>query len=346
MVNFRVVRIGDLVKFLVKVVILIFGIILLTRFFSFIKKINFNEYVENRKLEIENRTFFELLEENLGGNNIRNEVEKQNLLSEELDSSVISAFILKENDEAQELDRVAIETYEEIDDVVTDDVPKDVGTQVVSENNKNDVYNASFGSVQIRNQTSFNLTGEMLTPDISFDTSNIVIFHTHTSESYTPSENYQYIATGNFRTSDTRCSVVGVGDELASWLTRKGINVIHDSTFHDYPEYNGAYTRSLQTVRGILANNPADLVIDLHRDAIADSSYGPSVMIGDERVAQLMFVMGSSEGGLEHPDWVQNLKVAIKIQEKANEMYPGLFKPILISKYRYNEHVAKRGLYY
>ena len=81
MVNFRVVRIGDLVKFLVKVVILIFGIILLTRFFSFIKKINFNEYVENRKLEIENRTFFELLEENLGGNNIRNEVVEKEIFN-------------------------------------------------------------------------------------------------------------------------------------------------------------------------------------------------------------------------------------------------------------------------
>ena len=116
---------------------------------------------------------------------------------------------------------------------------------------------------------------------------------------------------------------------------------MHDTTFHDYPEYNGAYTRSLQTVRNILASTSADLVIDLHRDAIADSSYGPSVMIGEEKAAQLMFVMGSSEGGLSHPNWINNLKIAVKIQEKANEMYPGLFKPILLSKYRYNEHLAK-----
>ena len=88
-------------------------------------------------------------------------------------------------------------------------------------------------------------------------------------------------------------------------------------------------------------SNSADLVIDLHRDAIADSTYGPSVMIGEEKAAQLMFVMGSNEGGLSHENWNQNLKIAIKIQEKANEMYPGLFRPILLTKYRYNEHVAK-----
>lgn len=133
----------------------------------------------------------------------------------------------------------------------------------------------------------------------------------------------------------------GVGDVLTNRLLNKGIGVIHETTVHDYPEYNNSYTRSMQTVQNVLASNPADLVIDLHRDALADSSYGPSVMIGDEKAAQLMFVMGSNEGGLEHPNWLTNLKVAIKIQEKANEMYPGLFKPLMISKYRYNQHLAK-----
>ena len=133
----------------------------------------------------------------------------------------------------------------------------------------------------------------------------------------------------------------GVGDELTNRLLNKNIGVIHETTVHDHPVYNNSYTRSMQTVQNVLASNPADLVIDLHRDALADSSYGPSVMIGDEKAAQLMFVMGSNEGGLEHPNWLTNLKIAIKIQEKANEMYPGLFKPLMISKYRYNQHLAK-----
>ena len=45
-------------------------------------------------------------------------------------------------------------------------------------------------------------------------------------------------------------------------------------------------------------------------------------------------------GGLEHPNWRQNLKLAIKIQEKANEMYPGLFRPIILRNSRYNQHLS------
>ena len=71
-----------------------------------------------------------------------------------------------------------------------------------------------------------------------------------------------------------------------------------------------------------------------------NSDYAPSVKIGDETVAQLMFVIGTNAGGLEHPNWDNNLRLAIKIQEKANEMYPGLFKPIILRNSRYNQHVT------
>lgn len=52
-------------------------------------------------------------------------------------------------------------------------------------------------------------------------------------------------------------------------------------------------------------------------------------------------LFGTDNGGLWHPNWNQNLKFAIKIQEKAEEMYPGLFKPIMLTKSRYNQHTAK-----
>ena len=72
----------------------------------------------------------------------------------------------------------------------------------------------------------------------------------------------------------------------------------------------------------------------------SNSNYAPCVKIGDETVAQLMFVIGTDCGGLEHSNWNRNLKLAIKIQEKANEMYPGLFKPIILRNSRYNQHVT------
>ena len=71
-----------------------------------------------------------------------------------------------------------------------------------------------------------------------------------------------------------------------------------------------------------------------------NSEYSPCVQIGEEIAAQLMFVIGTDGGGLEHPNWNNNLKIAIKVQEKANEMYPGLFKPIILRNSRYNQHVS------
>jgi stage II sporulation protein P len=99
----------------------------------------------------------------------------------------------------------------------------------------------------------------------------------------------------------------------------------------------------MSTVKSILeTNSTIENVIDLHRDAVgSDSSYGPTVKIGDEVVAQIMFVIGTDGGGLNHPNWQQNLKLAVKVQEKANEMYPGLFRPIIVRNSRYNQNLAK-----
>ena len=171
---------------------------------------------------------------------------------------------------------------------------------------------------------------------------NIVIFHTHTCESYTPTEQFNYEQTGNFRTTDLNYSVVRVGEELTQNLVKYGFNVNHDKTYHDYPAYTGSYTRSKATVESVLASTPSDIIIDLHRDAIGSKSdYDPSVKIGDETVAQLMFVIGTNGGGLYHPDWRSNLKFAIEVQEKANEMYPGLFKTMIVRNSRYNQHLGK-----
>lgn len=116
----------------------------------------------------------------------------------------------------------------------------------------------------------------------------------------------------------------------------------HNTSFHDYPSYTGSYTRSLSTVKNILQNFKSDIIIDLHRDAVgSNENYAPTVKIGDDYCAQLMLVMGSDGGGLPHPNWNSNLKFAVKIQQKANELYPGLFKPIILRNSRYNQHLGK-----
>ncbi len=200
-----------------------------------------------------------------------------------------------------------------------------------------------FEGTQIKNGTNLELTDDIYdTSTLDINKSDVIIFHTHTCESYTPTENYPYEESGTFRTLDLNCTVVGVGNYLNTQLTSYGFNVFHDTTYHDYPAYSGSYGRSQATVENLLVSHPGtDIIIDLHRDAIADTTYAPSVKIGDEIVSQLMFVIGTNAGGLEHPNWKQNLKFAVAVQKKANELYPGLFRPILISESRYNQQLGK-----
>ena len=217
-----------------------------------------------------------------------------------------------------------------------------LSTQVLDSGVPNTFTN-EYEGVAIKNGTDYTLTEDMLNPDgLDFNKSDVIIFHTHTCESYTPTEAFSYEESGTFRTTDLNYSVSRVGDSLSEQLTSYGFNVTHDKTYHDYPAYSGSYGRSMSTVQGILNNQPnSDIIIDLHRDAIADTSYAPSVQIGDEIASQLMFVIGTDGGGLEHPNWQQNLKFAISIQKKANELYPGLFRSILIRNSRYNQQLGK-----
>ena len=216
-------------------------------------------------------------------------------------------------------------------------------TEVITNKPISQSYNAEYGKVKIKNQTDYELTEEMLKPNIEFGNRRVLLFHTHSCESYTSSDKYSYTPTGTFRTTDLNYTVTKVGTELESHLKRYNYDVIHNTDYHDYPAYNGSYTRSLNTVENILNNTPSDIVIDIHRDAIGSrSDYAPSVKIGDTDIAaQIMFVIGTNDGGLWHPNWNQNLKFAVKIQEKAEELYPGLFKPIMLTKSRYNQHTAK-----
>ena len=251
-----------------------------------------------------------------------------NLAEQKVEQSQPVEEPVEENQNAQ----VAINT----------EIPNNATTQVIEENNIKTSYTNEYNGVQIKNSSKYNLTEEMLTPNVELaNTKNVVIFHTHTCESYTPTEVFHYQMTGNYRTTDINYSVARVGSELDNFLKGYGFNVIHDVTLNDYPAYTGSYNRSLKVVKSILNQNPSDIVIDLHRDAVgSNSNYAPTVKIGEEYVAQLMFVIGTDGGGLEHPNWQQNLKLAITIQQKANEMYPGLFRPIILRDSRYNQHVA------
>ena len=65
-----------------------------------------------------------------------------------------------------------------------------------------------------------------------------------------------------------------------------------------------------------------------------------SATVNGKPAAQVMFVMGSDEGGLTHPDWQQNLSWALKLQVQMERQYPGLTRPLSLRPERYNEHAT------
>ena len=130
----------------------------------------------------------------------------------------------------------------------TQQVATNLATEIVTQNPINESHNVECNGVKIKNETEFEINDSILNTKLNINKNNIIIFHTHTCESYTPTEQYNYEQTGNYRTTDLNYSVARVGDELANYLMGYGFSVVHDKTYHDYPAYTGSYTRSKKTV--------------------------------------------------------------------------------------------------
>ena len=176
----------------------------------------------------------------------------------------------------------------------------------------------------------------------------VLIVHTHGSEAYTMPPGQEYVPSGESRTTDSQFNVVRVGDEIAAVLEAAGLEVLHDAALHDYPEYSGAYGRSLETVERYLEEYPTiRFVLDVHRDAISDGDGSPYKVISsvdDRSAAQMSFVIGTDGGGLEHPQWRENLKFAAAVQQELAGRYPTLMRPITVRNSRYNQHTTTGSL--
>lgn len=345
MINLAVIELKDIIKYLIKITIAIAVIVGLTKFFSGFKT----------QLNVDKNSFLSCLDvaiPSIKNVNQKDEEKSSTATAEPLKMALGVELGMMDSVEkdgetgVDENNTVATEnavinttenesTTEEIQEAQIG-----VGTEVL-ESNVPEKYTTEYNGVKIRNETdNIKLTEDMLKPEVSVNMKSILIYHTHASESYTSSDKYKYTATGNFRTTDINYNVVRVGTELTKYMQHYGYNVVHDTTIYD-KSYSESYDRSLSGVAKLLEENEdTDILFDIHRDAIADSSYAPTVKIGDEEAAQLMFVIGSNGGGSKHDNWNQNLKLAIKIQEKANELYPGLFKPIVLRDSRYNQQLA------
>lgn len=209
------------------------------------------------------------------------------------------------------------------------------------------------GRACISNTTDHTLDVTALTDtfdaELTDEGPQILILHTHGSEAYTPTAGTDVVWSGNLRTTDSRYNVVQVGDEMADVFSEAGISVLHDRTLYDYPSYNEAYDRSLAAIESYLAQYPSlRFILDVHRDAIEDSQGNQykvvSTIDGVGTAAQLTLVVGSDGSGLPHPNWMENLKLAVALQEDLLTSYPTLMRPILLRNSRYNQHATTGSL--
>lgn len=168
----------------------------------------------------------------------------------------------------------------------------------------------------------------------------VLIIHTHGTESYLPSGYDFYSPDEDFRSEDEKETVVHIGEVLSQRLWELGIPNYHDRTMYDINSFNDAYYNSYEGMKQALEKFPSiKYIIDLHRDSIFDSqgnNIKPLTEIEGEKCAQLMLVVGTDGYGT-HPNWRQNLVFATHLQNKLNQDYPTLARPLNLRNSGFNQ---------
>lgn len=167
----------------------------------------------------------------------------------------------------------------------------------------------------------------------------ILVYHSHTSEAYTLLD-VGYYKSSDASSKDPSLNMIRVGDELVKYLELHGFNVIHDTEIHD-TDYTNSYADSKKTVEKYLEEYPSiEVTIDVHRDDITYSNktkVKPTAVINGKKAARMMIISGCEYNRVKNfPDWEENLKFDLQVQNKVNELYPGLMRPILFSERKYN----------
>lgn len=188
------------------------------------------------------------------------------------------------------------------------------------------------------------LLGKDLRIDLSTGGSKILIYHTHSQETFVDSDN------------DPSTSIVGIGRYLTEILNNKyKIPTMHHEGVYDL--INGkldrseAYEFAKPEVEQILAKNPSiEVVIDLHRDGVADTTHLVTEING-KPTAQIMFFNGLSRTrvngdlvGMANPYLQDNLAFSLQMKIAAETKYPGFARRNYLRGYKYNMDLMPRML--
>lgn len=220
---------------------------------------------------------------------------------------------------------------------------------------KNDGVTDSYAAVKLKNLNKTKVSVKKLLSQkadlsVSKDKPSVLIYHTHTTESYQMLDRSFYAQGYKARSKDKSQNMVRVGDEIVKELEKKGYSCIHDTEIHDL-KYTGAYDHSRKSVIAYLKKYPSiQITLDIHRDAIEQSNgtkIKPTAVINGHKAAQIMIISGCQEDGnpvKDFPDWRYNLIFAVGLQNKLETLFPGLTRPIFFSPRRYNMNLTRNSL--
>ncbi len=216
--------------------------------------------------------------------------------------------------------------------------------------------NAKIGNIWVRNNTTTQQNINLLKyyeakPSIQISDKSkpaVLIFHTHTTESYEMLDRGWYAQGYITRSNSSDRNMVRIGMEIKEELERQGYTVIHDTQIHD-TKYTGAYSHSRESVEKILEENPSiQIVLDIHRDAIEldnGERIKPTATVLGKKAAQMMIITGCEEGKVtDFPNWEKNLSFALALQSTVEESFPGLMRPIYFCQRKYNMDLTENNL--
>lgn len=216
----------------------------------------------------------------------------------------------------------------------------------------------SLGAGSIRNLTQYSdadLRAAVTTPSLPFDVEvnsdepQVLILHTHATETYQTWPDLVYDPDFTARTQNTALNMCVVGEKMAQVLNAAGINTLHDTTLHDSPSYTESYDRSYATTQAYLEKYPSiKVVLDVHRDAIEDSDgtrVKPLCTVDGEETAQVMIIAGCDNGSsISLPNWRLNLRFAAAWEEAMESRTPGLTRPVMCAYRYYNQDLTTGSL--
>lgn len=213
-----------------------------------------------------------------------------------------------------------------------------------------------YGSGCVRNATYYTNT-EMLTAargELGFDIEigskepQVLIMHTHTTESFERFDAGFYDVNYPTRSTEPEENIISVGKVLCEELNAAGICAVQASEYHDYPQYDNSYSRSAETVKEYLEEYPSiKIVLDIHRDGMQredKTRIKPTIEINGKKTAQIMIICGADDGTMGLPNFRENLKLAARLQNASETLYPGFARPLYLAYRHYNQNLTTGSL--